>query len=352
MQAQGGHRAETTLSRKRAWQIGGSASKKCLEYEPFGSLLPGRNYSATTSDYRYGFNGKESDGEINGERNSYDFGARMHDPRVGRFLSLDPFASAFAFQSPYLFAGNNPIQFIDHNGEFKLSKKLQKKYPLLTNVLVAISNEANNNPQSALVSIFMERTGASREQALNILTWKSGPKVGVGRPEGDASAHTSLDGSIVINKTSIKRLHDKGLPDLNKSVGLYWAFITMWHEGGHAGDLAVNGGFTDDQIGADGLPKGILDIGGDFDIGVRMERDLGLPAELYNDATKTRTMSFIGENTSLSIEPFGVLNQSNILGFFGRNQSDQRGSSGASEPADLGGGLPLLMGRERQGDTP
>ncbi|MCL4283352.1 MAG: hypothetical protein KJZ58_13960 [Flavobacteriales bacterium] len=78
-------------------------------YEPFGSLLPGRNYSSTTDTYRYGFQGQESDGEINGERNSYAFEYRIHDPRVGRFLSIDPLSRKYPFYTPYSFSGNRVI---------------------------------------------------------------------------------------------------------------------------------------------------------------------------------------------------------------------------------------------------
>ncbi len=39
-----------------------------------------------SSDYRYGFNGKEKDDEIKGEANSLDYCARIYDPRVGRCL--------------------------------------------------------------------------------------------------------------------------------------------------------------------------------------------------------------------------------------------------------------------------
>jgi len=75
-------------------------------------LLPGRH--ANTSDYRYGFNGMELDNELKGEGNSYDFGARMYDPRVGRWLSLDRVHKDY--QSDYVYASNNPIIFIDKGG--------------------------------------------------------------------------------------------------------------------------------------------------------------------------------------------------------------------------------------------
>jgi len=78
--------------------------------------MPGRKFSS--NGYRYGFNGKEKDGEIKGEGNSYDFGSRsLYDPRLNRFISVDPRYREFVGMSPYAFAGNNPILFIDKDGE-------------------------------------------------------------------------------------------------------------------------------------------------------------------------------------------------------------------------------------------
>ena len=68
--------------------------------------------------YRYGFQGQEGDDEIKGEGNSYDFGARIYDPRIGRFMSLDPRETTSPDWSPYTFACDNPIYLIDFNGEF------------------------------------------------------------------------------------------------------------------------------------------------------------------------------------------------------------------------------------------
>jgi RHS repeat-associated protein len=68
------------------------------------------------NSYRYGFNGKEKDDEIKGDDNSYDFGARMYDPRVGRWFARDPLAKKFAEWSPYNFVMNNPINMIDPDG--------------------------------------------------------------------------------------------------------------------------------------------------------------------------------------------------------------------------------------------
>ena len=84
-------------------------------YEPFGSILPARNYS--NGAYRFGFHGKESDTEVLGaEGTIYDYGFRIYDTRLARFLSVDPLVKSYPFYSPYHFAGNSPIKFIDIDG--------------------------------------------------------------------------------------------------------------------------------------------------------------------------------------------------------------------------------------------
>jgi len=42
---------------------------------------------------------------------------RVYDPRVGRFLSADPYVKSFPWWTPYQFAGNTPIQAMDIDGK-------------------------------------------------------------------------------------------------------------------------------------------------------------------------------------------------------------------------------------------
>ena len=86
-----------------------------LDYDPFGMLTVGRSWSAG-SEYRYGFNGKESDPETYGDGNIYDYGFRIYDPRIGRFLSVDPLTKTFPFFTPYQFASNSPLFYVDLDG--------------------------------------------------------------------------------------------------------------------------------------------------------------------------------------------------------------------------------------------
>jgi RHS repeat-associated protein len=85
-------------------------------YYPFGSLMPGRSFNA--NGYRFGFNGKEKDDEIDNVTGSkLDFGARIYDSRLGRWLSIDPLAAKYPSLSAYNFVANNPIIYIDPDGE-------------------------------------------------------------------------------------------------------------------------------------------------------------------------------------------------------------------------------------------
>jgi len=83
------------------------------DYSPFGVQLDGRTFEG--AGYRYGYQGSEKDDEIKGEGNSYTTHFRQLDPRVGRWLSIDPKANAQ--ESPYASMGNNPIFYTDSKGD-------------------------------------------------------------------------------------------------------------------------------------------------------------------------------------------------------------------------------------------
>jgi RHS repeat-associated protein len=78
-------------------------------------MMPGRKYSAG-SLYRYGFNGKEDDKEIKGDGVQYDYGFRIYDSRIAKFLSVDPLQKKYPELTPYQFASNSPIQGVDLDG--------------------------------------------------------------------------------------------------------------------------------------------------------------------------------------------------------------------------------------------
>jgi RHS repeat-associated protein len=114
------------------------------DYYPFGMQMPLRTVNDTA--YRYGFNGKEKDDDVKGRGNQLDFGSRIYDSRLGRFLSIDPSAGAYPFLSPYLSSGNNPILYIDKYGEGpalpppQIDKAMRENHPIAYKALLASNN--------------------------------------------------------------------------------------------------------------------------------------------------------------------------------------------------------------------
>ncbi len=108
------------------------------DYYPFGMQMPGREAPVTNS-YRYGFNGKEEDDEVKGDGNSVDFGARMDDPRVGRWLSVDPLQSKYPGISPYAYVANNPIHYIDPDGRLIILSGSKEEVKKMANHLMVIA---------------------------------------------------------------------------------------------------------------------------------------------------------------------------------------------------------------------
>jgi RHS repeat-associated protein len=91
-------------------------------------LMPVRQY-VNGEGYRYGFNGKENDNEVKGVGNQQDYGMRIYDPRLGKFLSVDPLTKEYPELSPYQFASNTPIQAIDLDGleAWNITRQWEKK---------------------------------------------------------------------------------------------------------------------------------------------------------------------------------------------------------------------------------
>lgn len=66
--------------------------------------MTGRKFSAG-SEYRFGFNGKEKDDDTYGNGNEYDYGDRIYNPRIGRWLSLDPLQKNIQMKPPIFTLG-------------------------------------------------------------------------------------------------------------------------------------------------------------------------------------------------------------------------------------------------------
>jgi RHS repeat-associated protein len=104
--------------------------REISDYYPFGMLMEGRNWQSSVD--RYGYNGMEQDDYLKennqylptnpafartGTGNSYDYGARMYDSRVGRWMKRDPLENKYPSHSGYQFSLNSPIWMKDPDGK-------------------------------------------------------------------------------------------------------------------------------------------------------------------------------------------------------------------------------------------
>jgi RHS repeat-associated protein len=85
-------------------------------YYAFGMQMNGSwMNNAIQADNRYQYNGKAMNDDFG--LNLYDYGARMYDPVLGRFASVDRFTEKYTIQSTYAYAANNAVKYIDVNGD-------------------------------------------------------------------------------------------------------------------------------------------------------------------------------------------------------------------------------------------
>jgi RHS repeat-associated protein len=151
------------------------------DYSPFGATMPGRNFNST--DYRFGFNGKEKVDEVTGNSgDTYDYGARVYDARLGRFLSRDPLAKSYPFYSPYQFAANTPIMAIDLDGR---------------EVLIKISDIPNGTTQLRVIG---SESVSGAPQAITVNTY---PMTVTDMATGTTSTHSVTRDALYVNATEV-----------------------------------------------------------------------------------------------------------------------------------------------------
>ncbi|MCF8297124.1 MAG: RHS repeat-associated core domain-containing protein [Saprospiraceae bacterium] len=107
------------------------------DYDAFGNVME----STVTVNSSYQYTGQEYDDEVD----LHNFRARFYDSDLMRFYAVDP---AMSDASPYLFCGNNPISYVDPDGEFPIIAAIIIAYAVYNGVQTA---EATGNPWDFMI---------------------------------------------------------------------------------------------------------------------------------------------------------------------------------------------------------
>jgi RHS repeat-associated protein len=233
------------------------------DYAPFGMQMVGRSFDAAGSTaYRYGFNGKESDDEVKGEGNQQDYGMRIYDPRLGKFLSVDPLVNKYPELTPYQFASNMPIIAVDIDGEegrivtiyhslssgkefFRTERADNVSYGSVTNRTITI----HKYPVSTRNGIIWQQVG-SPEVTFERMN-------GLPHSTNDGISSTSIDRPVIFQTGRID-LIDQTLGRLSEKYESRGPGTVSTGKGDHGGvsygswQLASNMGSPDDFLANEG----------------------------------------------------------------------------------------------------
>ncbi len=203
-------------------------------YYPFGGLMGESENLASSQRYKY--NGKELD-RTHG-LDWYDYGARMYDPALARWMVPDPLAEKYYSVSPYAYCHDNPINAIDPDGRddfFDENGKFIKKTKTGDNIMV----KSGNNKYVNFTSVdFGKRHGAligigsyylsqvDNDFSLNV------ERTGGENPLDAAVANIEGTGKYLI------LIDQEG--KVNKEYGIVSNFISsLYHETRHRYDIST-----------------------------------------------------------------------------------------------------------------
>jgi RHS repeat-associated protein len=200
--------------------------KQVTNYYPFGAPYADTAGSTNPDFQPYKYNGKELD-KMHG-LNTYDYGARQHDPILARWDKIDPLCEKYYSVSPYVYCGDNPIKNIDPDGcRIRVYKKNQAQvlgyinklaqgtFAIDKNGYLFLKQSTKTKGFSSTYTKSLMRAINNKEKTINIYVDDyyydaNGEKQDISRKgEGTTKEFFNGDISVVISGKSYDGLVDK-----------------------------------------------------------------------------------------------------------------------------------------------
>ena len=244
-----------------------------------------------TEGYRFGFNGKENDNEIKGTGNQQDYGMRIYDPRLGRFLSIDPLTDKYPNLTPYQFASNRCIDGVDWDGlEYRKSPGIFHHYSSGWDINPSQLPEFYKN-LGVTNKAQLEKQVTNTRQKLGNMNTDNYKSVTEGRDAGENLAEKGLN-MLVQFTPEVKALNEVESQG-EELRGANWVFNRAEQQGLIPSEFKTDNQFANDVVNFlyDGsLPQG---EGPKGDIYKSIISDLG--KEIYENRKKVIQGTYSGQ---------------------------------------------------------
>jgi hypothetical protein len=199
--------------------------------------------------YMFGFTGGEKINEIAGIGNHVDIGERGVDTRLGRLnWKPDPLAKKFPSESPYIYAGNNPIYYVDKEGKYKVSAEneaaYRKSYPLIMKYLSTQIEYDISNSTRIISGLIRTNPNIQESSIKGISKWGFGPEIVFKDKPGEfpmeykgAAGYTEKDAHVIHMNAGyasyVEKVLESDASSEVKQVVFMRFYMTLIHETAH-----------------------------------------------------------------------------------------------------------------------